>query len=144
MLTTYVKQEHMKGCMVATMAMILGKSYQETLALFPCSPDDNNGFSSFVGDTLLVEEGYAVARKYKTRTGYNNQKRAIWPPEPWCDIHWCEVMTAAGGHAIVMLGDGIIMDPWDPSRKSLRDPAYQQVNFVAGVVKLPSKDSDHG
>lgn len=130
-----IQQEHQFGCAIAVTAMILGVEYQSALALFLGHPDIQLGYGCHVTDSILIEHGYALGRKYKT-TRPGNTLREIWPVEPWGKVHWCEVMTQAGAHAIIMLEDGTVLDPHTPDRTRLDHPDYLSVNFVAAVVKI--------
>ena len=84
-----------------------------------------------------MEQGYAWARKCKVRTGFNNEPRKVWPPLPFGKLHWCQVTTKSGGaHAVIMLEDGTVLDPWTDTRTSLNHPDYTEVAFVAAITKF--------
>jgi len=46
--------------------------------------------------------------------------RTPWPPSPWAEAHLCQVETSQS-HAVVMLADGRVLDPLDPSPRRLSD-----------------------
>jgi hypothetical protein len=129
-----VEQEHRYGCQVAVLAMIMGITYKEALVYYKMDPDECLGFSSQSLDTILADNGYAIARKY--RYTLNNKQRESWPVEPFADLHWCQVQTGVGAHAVIMLADGLVLDPWSAERTSLKHPDYQNIHFVTGVYKV--------
>lgn len=130
----WIQQQDSRGCVIAALAMITGKTYEEVrddITVFIGS-----GLTSFEADQYLVEHGFAVARKYK-HILYNKSDREIWPPEPWMDMHLCFVWpqkTGRGCHAVVMLKDGTVLDPDTSETKRLND--YYKVDNVTGVVKV--------
>ena len=134
-MTKRVEQEHQSGCMVAVLAMIMDITYQEALEYFPAHPDETGGYSSFTLEVILAEQGYAVARQHRHRTGFG-VNRLFWPPRPFGKLHWCEVMTLAGAHAVVMLESGVVLDPSNINRVSLDHPDYKSVTFVAAVTRF--------
>jgi len=85
----------------------------------------------------------AVARRFH-HDPVTARERPRWPPEPFAPVHWALVEVAAGGHAVVMLDDGSVLDPWDRSRTTLRHPAYLKVHSVTGVwpVALNANNED--
>jgi hypothetical protein len=136
----WVGQQHKNGCMAAVAAMILGLDYDAGVNVLTDNPAilETSAFGYFTLESQLADRGYAIGRKY-AMTQPGNKPRAIWPPEPWADVHWCEVMAGAASgyaHAVVMLGDGTILDPMSPEPRRLSD--YEKVNFVAAVVKVTS------
>lgn len=144
MTITRIRQEHKWGCQVAVAAMILGVTYSTALGYYPNHPDDSEGFPTYTLETILCENGYAIARKFKVRTGFRNEERPVWPPEPFSDIHWCQVQTIQGAHAVIMLKDGTVIDPACDKRTSLLDPDYISVSSVAAVVRLHQHPSSEG
>jgi hypothetical protein len=137
----WIGQNHKSGCMAAVLAMLLDVDYDTGAALLTDNKPDilhDTGFSYFTLESVLVNHGFALARKYVT-TQPGNKRREHWPVEPWADIHWCEVMAGSANgyaHAVVMLKDGSILDPITPEPKRLTD--YVAVNFIAAVVKISS------
>lgn len=134
-MTTLVRQEDAWGCMIASCAMVLGKSYQETKALVhPWFGQrlERSGIGMSEMDGLLVEHGFAVSRRFEH---YHVAccHRPIWPPSPWADVHICEVITSMA-HAVVMLADGRILDPYYGERASLAE--YSRVLWVASVHRV--------
>lgn len=48
-------------------------------------------------------------------------------------VHICCARVAAGSHAIVMLDDGAVMDPFKRERASLAHPDYLEISQVIGI-----------
>jgi hypothetical protein len=126
----WVPQEDSRGCCVACIAMVTGKTYQEVKAWFEMDFNDR-GTSQHGIEEYLVEHGYTWARKTLYR--HNNQQRTPWPPEPFADVHICEV-AGTSSHAVVLLRDGTVLDPLTPEPKRLTD--YEKVYYVAAITRL--------
>jgi hypothetical protein len=127
-----VRQEDKYGCAVASLAMVTGKSYAEVRAAF--SHDfTKEGVVFFAWEEYLTHSGYAVARKMQY-DALKKSTREPWPAEPFAGVHICEVLTDAGGHVVVMLRDGTVLDPATDEPRRLAD--YKSVNFVTGVYKV--------
>jgi hypothetical protein len=132
-----VRQEQPFGCTAAALAMILGCSYAEAARKLATDPSifDTQGSGYHVMESQLVQHGFAVSRKWRVFQP-GNQPRDPWPCAPFAELHWCEVIAGPrGAHAVVMLGDGTVLDPMSDEPKRLGD--YSEVNFVAAVVPLP-------
>lgn len=114
--------------------MVTGQSYDDVRAFFP---DDlsERGLSQHHMEHYLVEHGWCWSRKtlYEPST---NQEREAWPPEPFGEVHICEVVTSSS-HAVVMLADGTVLDPLTDEPKRLTD--YSKVYYVAAVRRLQDK-----
>jgi hypothetical protein len=130
-MTTLVRQHDSMGCQIAVTAMLLDCSYAEAKALYPLY--NNGGQGYFILDTLLAEQGYAVARLWR-HDGLRKCPRDPWPPQPWADVHWCQVINQYGGHAVIMLRDGTVLDPALDEPQRLRD--YVEVNHVTAVYRV--------
>lgn len=134
--TSLVRQEDTWGCMVASVAMAMGRTYQETKALFHpwFFTREQLGIGETEAVALLSEHGYAVAIRHEH---YHPAccHRPTWPPQPWTDVHICEVETSMS-HAVVMLRDGRVLDPYYGERPSLSQPEYKRVFKVIGVHRV--------
>lgn len=134
-----VQQKHSNGCVVATTAMLLGLSYDEALDLYgPNALDEvtSKGFGDYVMESILVERGYAIAKKYRVAQPGNRQRKT-WPIEPWAgDVGYCALVRHADGqaHSVAMLPDGTVLDPNSTSRTSLRD--FHEVCSISAVVEI--------
>lgn len=134
-------QKHARGCGVAALAIITNRDYEEVAAYWPGQDLDTQGVYLRGMDDYLVDHGYTIARKLRFlgrfRTADGGQiEREPWPPEPFGEIHLCEVTvseSAPCNHFVVMLKDGSVLDPLDKAPKRLSD--YHQVLNVAAVEK---------
>ena len=127
----WVRQKHLIGCVVAALAMIAGEEYDAIHADFP-ETNDESGANIFEAEEYLMDRGYAIRRKRMFRT--KERRRSPWPPEPFGDVHLCEVRVrkeSSCNHAVVLLKDGIVLDPETPDPKRLDD--YHEVFGVAAV-----------
>ena len=141
-----VNQEHAGGCGIAVLAMLTGKTYQQVASDFAQPLEDGqvlnlNHASPIIRDMdrYLAERGYAVCRLY-LRDLF--QSRLPWPPKPFADVHLCFVKVSQGSrriHAVVMLGDGTVLDPAYPEHYRLID--YYQVYHVAAVICVRTPES---
>jgi hypothetical protein len=135
-----IQQKHSRGCGIAALSMLTGKSYEEVAVYFGEIDLDKHGVYLRGMDDYLVDQGFAIARKHMYLgffTGREATLRKPWPPEPFADLHLCEVEVcenASMNHFAIMLRDGEIVDPLLDDRKALSD--YFRVLNVAGIVKL--------
>lgn len=141
------------GCGVAALAMILCRSYADVLRDWPIINEQcdhwedgkvigkrdvtyndftKDGISHLCADAYLCDQGYSVQRKYQYRSCVR-KNREKWPPEPWADVHLCEVKTSQF-HFVVMLRDGEILDPAFGRGRKLAD--YERIYSVAAVYKV--------
>jgi hypothetical protein len=132
----HVPQEDRMGCVIASLAMVLGLTYQETLKRF--NAEGTKGYSFYWWMEALSQSGWSYQMLWKTDqlTGYN---RAEWPPKPWAPLHLCQVHTPQGAHMVVMKEDGIVYDPafphpLDPYRLDIT--RYEYVDYVAGLFPV--------
>lgn len=126
-----MRQEDAYGCGVAAMAMLTGRTYAEVKASFT-NDFSGGGHSVFMWDQYLAEHGYGTARKYRYLYG---RERAVWPCEPFADVHLCLVHVVEGpGHMVVLLRDGTVLDPLTPEPRRLSD--YAGVSDIAAVVPI--------
>lgn len=134
-----IQQQDLMGCGIACAAMIRGFSYADTRDLFIRLGGDESRLTQRAGiDTCQMEElllicGFALARKYRFNQFTNNERDA-WPPEPFADLHLCQVRVGNRGHFVVMLKDGTVLDPAATGQKQLS--SYEQVDFVAAVASI--------
>lgn len=133
-----VKQTQPMGCYVAALAMLTDLSYDEVKARFSSDYDfDKNGITHYASDAFLAEHGYALAYKWE-HDQVRKTTRQPWPPEPWADVHLCEVVVdpKKGAHAVIMLKDGRIYDPHFGELPNIRNSYYIRTYFVAAVYKV--------
>ena len=129
----WVGQEEPYGCGAAAIAMLTGRTYQEVVSELGDSWTEHGLHDP---ESLLADMGYALARRYRVMQyhGIVNEERTPWPPEPFGDVHICQVYVSKPmAHMVVMLRDGTVLDPVTPEPKRLAD--YLDVNWVAAVVR---------
>lgn len=131
-----VQQKEKCGCTIAAVAMIVGKSYDEVRSMSTRDFDETSGGVQ-IEDWLdyLFEQGFVAHRLWKvTHLQGVNTPRPCWPPEPFAPLHICSVRTSAGGHAVVMLSDGKVLDPYTADRDNLS--CYESVSAVYGMFYI--------
>lgn len=133
----YVAQPNGYGCTIACVAMIVGKTYDEVEAwtLAQGLPRTRMEQGMWSGQYLesLDRHGFSYACRYRCDPFINGVQRPTWPPSPFAPVHICQVDVAAGSHAIVMLADGSVFDPFKRERTSLAHPDYRAIDQVIGV-----------
>ena len=131
----YVAQPNDYGCAIACCAMVLGKTYEETEADLKARGFKGGSIYESIWEQYLHEYGFAMTRKYR-HDCIANKTRDEWPPEPWAPIHIVLLQATAGFHAVVMLADGTVLDPFKRERDTLRHPDYRAVDFVMGFHRI--------
>jgi len=130
-----VRQKHKYGCTVAAIAMVTGLSYEEIAAH---STRDFSAHSMCLEDWLefLNGRGFAFCVKYRvTHLRAPNTRRSTWPLPPFAPIHLINVqIPGIGGHAVVMLDNGGVLDPNRDGLHTLGD--YPDVLSMIGVWKI--------
>lgn len=152
--TKWVGQEHTFGCVLASLAMVIGDSYSHVHDLL--SPkiwksvkndrdkyewERGNDFDKagwYIDDAYrwLEEHGYATQMRYRLRWGH--VRRHPWPPKPFAPVHMASVITLTGTvHAVVYTAEGIILDPArEPGTWEENWRAYKEVKHVCGIWKV--------
>jgi hypothetical protein len=128
----HVFQKHRHGCVPASLAMVLGKSYEEAVSILSPNgdPDWEHGFTFQDFDSALAENGWSVSRKFRFTKG--NIERSEWPPKPWGEIHMALVRCSHNSsHAVILMRDGLVLDPLTERPKILKD--YVAVDNVAAL-----------
>jgi len=131
-----VYQPESCGCVLAAVATIVGKSYRDVRHRVGMDHDyTKQGSHMGIAYELLAEFGYAIQLRYR-----NNQRlnapREEWPCSPWADLHIAEVRNLADTtmHAVVVLRDGRVLDPWWGVVDGLH--RYPRVLNIAGVFRV--------
>jgi hypothetical protein len=129
-----VEQRHRYGCTAAAVAMVLGKPYDEVQR---CSRVDfnKNGYDLEAWFDYLFQEGFVYHRMNRFVRLQGGIPRAIWPPLPFAPVHICIVTGVEGGHAVVMLADGSVLDPSREGPLTLSD--YFETQVVYGFWRRP-------
>jgi len=139
----WVRQEDPMGCWVASMAMVVGKTYAEVKA--ETGDTWKRGGHNWRTGQYLAQNGFAIALYFDSdqfnqnetpnEHGLHLNKRwADWPFKAFAPIHVCQVTSPVGGHLVVMLADGSVLDPAIPTRKSISD--YAEVREMIGIWKV--------
>lgn len=128
-----IKQKHDRGCSIACLAMLTGKTYDQVLE--DCAPawDENVGLYSNIVDGYLWDHGYALKKIFEPNN-WKKEKRHPWPVKPFTDIHLVFLRVyeqSPCDHFIVMLKDGTLLDPKLDGQRSLND--YYRVYSITGV-----------
>jgi hypothetical protein len=134
-----VQQEDERGCVLATVAALTGRTYASVASEVRERFGDEtrgkeHGLIWFDALNLLAEAGfiYQVRQKFAF-----NRPREPWPPEPWAPLHYCSVDTPTMAHAVAMLADGSVLDPSTPAPRRLTD--YVDVSAVIGLWLSPER-----
>lgn len=134
---THIMQEDRHGCGAACYAMITGRTYRDAARIFG-KDFQTEGISIHDIDQCLAEDGYAVARKYTHVRGVDRDE---WPVKPFAPIHLVQVSSPLGAHFVVMLANGMVLDPVSSvPHDSLQD--YEKVWNITGIVALPGSPAD--
>ena len=136
----HVRQKEPYGCGVACVAMIAGVPYDDVRALLgDWWSGRSSGMSHHVLFELLFHFGFAVQNFFRENQ-LRYQPRKPWPPDPTpAPICVALTITAQGGHFVVWLEDGTVLDPLREGTRTLAD--YEEVWQVVGVYEV-SADAD--
>jgi hypothetical protein len=113
----FIYQPEENGCGIAAIAMATQQPYAEVRKLLVMSVDlsgfTDEGVNVGQVDDMLDHLGFAWRARYQSEHRLA-RKRDPWPCPPWADIHLCQVrsLSDSGGHYVVMLRDGRVLDPW--------------------------------
>lgn len=153
----HVRQEDAYGCGVACLAMITGTPYREVRAWFrerawqnarhdgrvlegaareTVEPHDFTrwGLDHFVMEHYLAEHGYATARLFAM--AWPDGPRPVWPPAPFAPAHLAQVRTPIGGHYVVWLPDGRVLDP---AAGETTLGTFREIEHVLGVCRMGAR-----
>lgn len=134
----HVPQEDRMGCMIASVAMILGLTYAEAAQRFDATIVRRNGASFYWWMEALGQSGWSYQMRWRTDQ-ITNTWRETWPPAPWAPLHICQVRTPDGAHMVVMREDGTVLDPALPHPTApyrLDLSRYETVEYVAGLFPV--------
>ena len=127
----HIRQKDPYGCGVACVAMVAGVSYEDVQALLGNWWNGRDqGMTHYVLFELLSHYGFAVQNFFRTNQ-LRYQPREPWPPEPVAPVSVAMTVTAQGGHFVVWLEDGTVLDPLCEGTHTLAD--YEGVRQVIGV-----------
>lgn len=131
----YVESDDNVSCVLACLAMVTGKTVAQVrdgMRQYWYNEAAEQGTNDEAFEAYLSARGYAVQQ---ISHDYVPEDKLItpWPPDPWAPIHVCDVYEH-GPHAVVMLYDGVVLDPNDTGMKSLDQ--YHRVYAVQGIWKV--------
>lgn len=131
---TFVPQREETDCVIACLAMVTGKTYDEVLEEFAeyweeCSEEGvgDNAFYQYLG-----QHGYLV-QTFKHHYEPSRTQRTPWPPAPFAPVHVLGVDYMGDEHGIVMDKDGLIFDPYNDKITGLFE--YPIVYEIVGIWK---------
>jgi hypothetical protein len=127
----WVGQEEGMGCAIACVAMLLGTTYGSARALFPRF-DPAEGVLPLDAVRVLSEYGWASVEKFRHYSPEGRDRRR-WPVRPFAPVHLVPVSTT-GWHAVLLLADGMVLDPLTPVPQRLSD--YAVVHSVIGLWRV--------
>lgn len=137
--TRYVAQPNGYGCAIACCAMILGKSYEAMEQWFLDAGCSRKRLEQGVWDGMyhsaMAQHGFSYVQHYHCEA-ISQVKRSGWPLAPFAPVHIVTTHVAAGYHAIVMLADGSVLDPFKRERTTLAHPDYREVSSVTGFYPI--------
>lgn len=134
----HVRQEDPYGCGVACIAMLAGLTYAEARQAYSAQYGEDRaaviregrGMVNVEADAVLARLGFAVARRHR-----GVEDASHWPPQPWGSAHLATVLLPTGGHFVVVLADGSVLDPAaDPTPRRWGD--FGEVFDIAAVVPV--------
>jgi hypothetical protein len=135
----WIGQRHWWGCQVACLAMCIGKSYDQTLELYPHLwklqegiDDGRRGVGMYQVQDLVLNHGLRIAYVV---TYVNTRTLA---PNPISGIIWSRVEYPDGNsHSVIrLLKHGIVLDPANPYPQHVLD--YQRISVdtvIMGTLK---------
>lgn len=118
--------------------MIVRRSYFEVKQLLNVEHDLScEGINRYEIDSIFDHYGFSIQRRFK-HDNRLKRDRDLWPCAPWADFHWCEVINTRGSgqHAVVLLRDGRVLDPWWGVLQGLH--RYPEIVSMAAVYPVPS------
>lgn len=134
----YVAQPNGYGCSIACVAMVVGMTYEQTETWFLARGLARERMKRGLWDGIWLEAlgrlGFSYVQRYRCNP-LTNSPRDEWPCAPFAPIHICTADVVAGHHAIVMLADGTVLDPFKSERTSLAHADYRQIDQIIGVYQ---------
>jgi hypothetical protein len=130
------------SCGIAALAMASGKTFEQVRVLFDLSHDWNtSGMSIHELESMLEPLGFSYQKRHKWQTRLGGTNREEWPGTPFAPLHIVLVQNLpdTGGHYVVWLPDGRVMDPWWGVLPSLEN--YSRIDNILGLWKIPEGES---
>lgn len=128
----YIKQKDEYGCVIASLAMVVGVEYDDILSMLPNGLPDRGMSAEFQGRSILFEHGFLSMTFYKTIAHTQEENKEFG--NPIAPIHIVSVITNADtSHAVVMDDKGNITDPFIEGVYKIED--YKELVSMTGVWK---------
>lgn len=134
----FVVQPFKMACGIAALAMVSKKTFEEVRVLFDLSHDwRTEGMNRYEIEAMFEPLGFSYQDRYKGQQRLGYTERAEWPGKPFAPVHIALVQNLpnTGGHFVVWLADGRVMDPWWGVIPSLDN--YTRVDNIWGLWKIP-------
>jgi hypothetical protein len=134
-----VKQPEPKGCGIACLSMILGRSYDDLCKEYGRRFQDRGTNLPAVKE-FLGNHGWSSISLFRYLfINFDCEKvnipRAEWPPAPFAPVHIAEVKQPSGNtHFVLMRADGTVLDPLRDGEFQLKD--WPEIYGVHGFWKI--------
>lgn len=140
----FVIQPYKMGCGIAALAMVSGKTFEEVRVLMDLSHDwckGGRGMTMYEVEQMLEPLGFSYQSRRLCQSRLGGTERKEWPGKPFAPLHIALVQNLpnTGGHFVVWLEDGRVMDPWWGVIPNIGN--YSMVMEVTGIWKIPMGES---
>lgn len=135
----FVIQPSKMSCGIAALAMVSKKDFDEVRGFFNLSHDWNtNGMSDYHIKAMFEPLGFSYQIRYPWLHRLGGTDRTEWPGKPFAPLHIALVrnLPNTGGHYVVWLPDGRVMDPSWGVMPSLEN--YTKIELIYGLWKIPT------
>lgn len=140
----YVSQKSDWDCVIACLAMVTDKTYDEVHKNFTGYCEVNGDGRGIVNDGIgdeafydyLSEHGF-VYSVFQEEYTPSHEKRTHWPIPPFAPVHVVGVKVDGIEHSVVMTWNGIVYDPEDMAKVGLWE--YESVNEIVGIWPKPKR-----
>ena len=143
MVYSNVRQKEARGCGIAVLAIVTGKTYDEIAAYFG-GEFESQGLYLHDLDVFLSNNGFAYARRFRIGGFRRRTEQTPWPVPPFAPVHIVEVRYASApvNHFVVMRRDGTVLDPLQDAERSITD--YTEILNITGIWQMVELDrTDH-
>lgn len=138
----HVKQEEPYGCVIACIAMILGKTYQEIKSMLPTDRGygNRNGMTSHDMISFLWLHGYIGLEFYKCESHTQRMRELNEWLKPVATFNKVSVINEYGPHAILWMPDGRVFDPNKYGVHSITD--YKEYHSLTAFWNLSAVEKN--
>lgn len=131
---THIYQRHEKGCGIASLAMVLDRTYDEVLKDFE-NDFSENGMDLQAAIQYLGNSGFSIVHKYIINYAHKDFAREEML-KPFADRHIIRILhkfDSENGHFAVMDGDGQLYCP-----EGLSEEEIKQSYMITDIIGLTS------